>query len=194
MVASLTWPYTLPPSWSVEWDTTPANDDNNVWCHVRALSWCLYRRLELSFIFRCKSELWTTLCLKFKYFAESQIWFIIFPLCSSSAAKPNSVVLADFQNLLNYLLCYLNSVCNIFRYTTLLCKKWCNIVISGPAFVWTMFALSILKVMWFLSGFYPRDCRDEPSEVRVKPHLPLRWWLAHLNWFCRAVLPHSPDH
>ena len=66
--------------------------------------------------------------------------------------------------------------------------------ISGPAFVWTMFALSILEVMWFLSGFYPRDCRDEPSEVRVKPHLPLRWWLAHLNWFCRAVLPHSPDH
>ena len=40
-----------------------------------------------------------------------------------------------------------------------------------------------------LSGFYPRDCRYEPSEVRVKPHLPLRWWLAHLSWFCRAVLP-----
>ena len=30
MVASLTWPCTLPPSWSVEWDTTPATDDNNV--------------------------------------------------------------------------------------------------------------------------------------------------------------------
>ena len=40
-----------------------------------------------------------------------------------------------------------------------------------------------------LLGFYPRDCRYEPSEVRVKPHLPLRWWLAHLSWFCRAVLP-----
>ena len=126
---------------------------------------------------------------KIKYFSESRIWFIIFPLCSSSAAKPNSVVLADFQNLLNYLLCSLNSVCNIFRYTTLLCKIWCNIVISGPAFVWTMFALSILEVMWFLSGFYPRDCRYEPSEVRVKPHLPLRWWLAHLSRFCRVVLP-----
>jgi len=122
------------------------------------------------------------------------MWFVLFCLRLSSAAKPNSVVLADFQNLLNYLLCSLNSVCNIFWYTTLLYKKWCNIVISGPAFVWTMFALSILEVMWFLSGFYPRDCRDEPSEVRVKPHLPLRWWLAHLNWFWRAVLPHSPDH
>ena len=38
MVASLTWPCTLPPGWSVEWDTTPANDDNNMRCHVRALS------------------------------------------------------------------------------------------------------------------------------------------------------------
>ena len=28
MIASLTWPCTLPPGWSVEWDTTPANDDN----------------------------------------------------------------------------------------------------------------------------------------------------------------------
>ena len=27
-IASLTWPCTLPPGWSVEWDTTPANDDN----------------------------------------------------------------------------------------------------------------------------------------------------------------------
>ena len=28
MIASLTWPCTLPPGWSVEWDTTPANDGN----------------------------------------------------------------------------------------------------------------------------------------------------------------------
>jgi len=28
MVASLTWPYSLPPGWPVEWDVTPANDDN----------------------------------------------------------------------------------------------------------------------------------------------------------------------
>jgi hypothetical protein len=28
MVASLTWPCTLPPGWSVEWDASPANDDN----------------------------------------------------------------------------------------------------------------------------------------------------------------------
>ena len=28
MIASLTWPCVLPPGWSVEWDTTPANDDN----------------------------------------------------------------------------------------------------------------------------------------------------------------------
>ena len=28
MIASLTWPRTLPPGWSVEWDPTPANDDN----------------------------------------------------------------------------------------------------------------------------------------------------------------------
>ena len=28
MIASLTWPCTLPPGWSVEWDMTPANDDN----------------------------------------------------------------------------------------------------------------------------------------------------------------------
>ena len=29
MIASLTWPCTLPPGWSVEWDTTPADGDNN---------------------------------------------------------------------------------------------------------------------------------------------------------------------
>ena len=29
MVASLTWPCNLPPGWSVEWDTTPADGDNN---------------------------------------------------------------------------------------------------------------------------------------------------------------------
>jgi len=29
MFASLTWPCTLPPGWSVEWDTSPANDDKN---------------------------------------------------------------------------------------------------------------------------------------------------------------------
>jgi hypothetical protein len=28
MVASLTWPYTLPSGWLVEWDTSSANDDN----------------------------------------------------------------------------------------------------------------------------------------------------------------------
>ena len=28
MIASLTWPRTLPPGRSVEWDPTPANDDN----------------------------------------------------------------------------------------------------------------------------------------------------------------------
>jgi hypothetical protein len=27
MVASLTWPCTLPPDWLVEWDVSPANDD-----------------------------------------------------------------------------------------------------------------------------------------------------------------------
>ena len=27
-IASLTWPCTLAPDWSVEWDTTLANDDN----------------------------------------------------------------------------------------------------------------------------------------------------------------------
>ena len=27
-IASLTWPCVLPPSWSVEWDMTPANDGN----------------------------------------------------------------------------------------------------------------------------------------------------------------------
>ena len=27
-IASLTWPCTLPPDWSVEWDPTPADDDN----------------------------------------------------------------------------------------------------------------------------------------------------------------------
>ena len=54
-----------------------------------------------------------------------------------------------------------------------------------------MFALPILEAKWFLSGFYPRDCRYESSEVRVKPHLPLRWWLAHLSRFCRPV--HAVD-
>ena len=39
MIASLTWPYTLPPGWSVEWDTTPTNNDNAERCHVRASSW-----------------------------------------------------------------------------------------------------------------------------------------------------------
>ena len=87
-------------------------------------------------------------------------------------------------------LCLSNSnlVCNIIYVETLLHKNW-NVVISGPAFVWAMFALPILEAKWFLLGFYPRDCRYEPSEVRVKPHLPLRWWLAHLSRFCRAVLP-----
>jgi hypothetical protein len=28
MVASLTWPYTLPPGWLVEWDASPTNDDH----------------------------------------------------------------------------------------------------------------------------------------------------------------------
>ena len=28
MVAGLTWPCTLPPGWSVEWDASPANDDS----------------------------------------------------------------------------------------------------------------------------------------------------------------------
>ena len=28
-VASLTWPCNLHPGWSVEWDTTPADGDNN---------------------------------------------------------------------------------------------------------------------------------------------------------------------
>jgi len=65
-----------------------------------------------------------------------------------------------------------NSVCNNNSVKTLLCKKRCNVVISGPAFVWAVFALPILEAKWFLSGFYPRDCRYEPSEVRVKPHLP----------------------
>ena len=150
----------------------------------------MHRRLvEVVLFFHCKSEFWITLCLNFKCFAETPTWLVIFRLCLSSAAKPNSDVLADFQNLLNYFLCTLNSVCNIFQYTSLLCKKWCNVVISGPAFVWAMFALPILEAKWFLSGFYPRDCRYESSEVRVKPHLPLRWWLAHLSRFCRAVLP-----
>jgi len=29
MIASLTWPCTLPPGWSVEWDPSPANDDKS---------------------------------------------------------------------------------------------------------------------------------------------------------------------
>ena len=29
MIANLAWPCTLPPGWSVEWDTTPADGDNN---------------------------------------------------------------------------------------------------------------------------------------------------------------------
>jgi len=29
MIASLTWPCTLPPGWSVEWETSLANDDKN---------------------------------------------------------------------------------------------------------------------------------------------------------------------
>ena len=27
-IVSLTWPCTLPPGWLVEWDLTPASDDN----------------------------------------------------------------------------------------------------------------------------------------------------------------------
>ena len=29
MIASLTWPCTLPPGWSVEWDTSPTDNDKN---------------------------------------------------------------------------------------------------------------------------------------------------------------------
>jgi hypothetical protein len=137
MIASLTWPCTLPPGWSVEWDTTPADGDNNEWCHVRASSWHPVSSFSWTrFIFRCKKTL--------NYVSS---WTV--ELCFSNS----------------------NLVCNIIYVETLLCKKWCIVVISGPAFVWAMFALPILETKWFSSGLYLRDCRYEPSEVRVKPHL-----------------------
>ena len=47
MIASLTWPRTLPPGWSVEWDPTPANDDNADDVMYGLHHDILYRRLEL---------------------------------------------------------------------------------------------------------------------------------------------------
>ena len=49
-IASLTWPCVLPPGWSVEWDTTPANDDNAESCNVQASSSHLISSFSTRFI------------------------------------------------------------------------------------------------------------------------------------------------
>ena len=66
-IAILTWPCTLPPGWSVEWDLTPANDDNAEWCHVRDSSWHSVSSISWThYIFHCKSELWYYFMFKFQ--------------------------------------------------------------------------------------------------------------------------------
>jgi len=162
MIASLTWPCTclLVGRWSGTRLRPMVITMSDVMYGLHRD--ILYHHLVELVLFSAARN--SELCLKLNY------WTLCFQICVE--------------------LCLSNSnlVCNIIYVETLLHKNW-NVVISGPAFVWAMFALPILEAKWFLLGFYPRDCRYEPSEVRVKPHLPLRWWLAHLSRFCRAVLP-----
>ena len=134
MIASLTWPRTLPPGWSVEWDPTSGNDDNAEWCHIRASSWHLVSSIRTRFI---SAAIWTL--------NQFTVFELEVPLCFQTRFVIISV-------------------------KTLWCKNLWIVVISGPAFVWAIFALPILEVKWFLSGLYPRDCRGLPVEVRVKPN------------------------
>ena len=169
-IASLTWPCTVPlvGRWNgIRLRPMMTVPSDVMYGHHRDI---MHRRLvEVVLFFRCKSEFWITLCLNFKCFAETRTWLVIFRLCLSSAAKPNSDVLADFQNLLNYFLCTLNSVCNIFQYTSLLCKKWCNVVISGPVFVW----LCLFCRSRMLRGFYRDFTRGTADMSRLRCELNL---------------------
>jgi len=75
MIASLTWPCTLPPGWSVEWDTTPASDGNAEWCHVRASSWHHVSSFRTRFISAALNSdllsIWTS-----STFRRFRTWFV----------------------------------------------------------------------------------------------------------------------
>jgi hypothetical protein len=62
MIASLTYPYTLPPGWSVEWEGSSASADASPseWCLVWALSRCHVIISYRAFTFRWINELWWT--------------------------------------------------------------------------------------------------------------------------------------
>ena len=62
LIAGLTWPCTLPPGWSVEWEGSSAGADASSpeWCLVWSLSRCQSFVSYRVFTFRWINELWWT--------------------------------------------------------------------------------------------------------------------------------------
>ena len=67
MIAGLTWRYTLPPGWHVEWDGPSASVDTPPaeWCHIRASLWhFIHIASRRTFTLPLNNELWRTLLVK----------------------------------------------------------------------------------------------------------------------------------
>ena len=96
MIASLTWPCTLPPGWSVEWDGPSAGADHPptewrvsyglyrcVTCFARRLLLLLLRQWHLnnlcSLELHSTSLLWSWFCNKFTF--RCKLWYVWDDLC-----------------------------------------------------------------------------------------------------------------
>ena len=88
LIAGLTWPCTLPPGWSVEWDGSSAGADASIpeWCLVRALTRCHVIVSYRVFTFHWINELWWTVVVETSVVLLSyfQNWSVII---SNSVAR-----------------------------------------------------------------------------------------------------------
>ena len=79
MIAGLTWPCTLPPGWSVEWDglSTHADTPSAEWCRIWASLWHLCIASCRTFYLPLNNELWWTVLVK-----TSVVLYSASPVCN----------------------------------------------------------------------------------------------------------------
>ena len=139
MIAGLTYPCTLPPGWSVEWEGSWAGADasSSEWCLVWALSRCHVIVSIMPFTFRWINELW---------------WTVV--------DKTSVVLLSYFQN---WFVIILN-----FPLQDSAMYEMCVVVLSGLAFVWSLlirsrFFVALIEILLEEPPRYVRVGSELPS-------------------------------